>query len=148
MRKPVRTAIILLFGALSWSVLGCGGQPSVPPEDAMEHTALRDIGEIYRVHTLTKGQPLKNSAELEVYEMTGPAGVSAVKNGDIVVQWEATLPDTSEEPGKVTSNEVLAYQKEVPESGGYVLMLDRTVKKMSAEEFQAAPKAGVDGSEK
>ena len=35
---------------------------------------------------------------------------------------------------------MLAYHKDVPEKGGEVLMQDGTAKKMTAEEFQAAPK--------
>ena len=38
--------------------------------------------------------------------------------------------------------EVLAYEKQVPDSGGNVLMLDRSVKKMTADEFKSAKKAG------
>ena len=36
---------------------------------------------------------------------------------------------------------VLAHEKKVPESGGYVLMQDGTVKEMSASEFGSAKKA-------
>jgi hypothetical protein len=37
---------------------------------------------------------------------------------------------------------VLAYETEVPEKGGAVLMQDGTVKTMTADEFKSAPKAG------
>ena len=43
------------------------------------------------------------------------------------------LPD----PGQ----KVLAYEKDVPQKGGAVVMADGTVKAMTPEEFQAAPKA-------
>ena len=33
---------------------------------------------------------------------------------------------------------VLAYEKDVPQQGGLVLMGNRTVKQMTAQEFQAA----------
>ena len=56
-----------------------------------------------------------------------------------MLRYNAKLPDMDEEPGHADSNEVLAYQKEVPENGGYVLMLNRVVKKMTADEFKAAP---------
>jgi hypothetical protein len=65
-----------------------------------------------------------------------------LKQGEIVVQWGAKLPDTGEEPGKVSAPEILAYQKIAPEQGGYVLLLDRTIKKMTADQFKVAPKAG------
>jgi hypothetical protein len=41
-----------------------------------------------------------------------------------------------------TSGTVLAYYKDVPGAGGPVVMADGTVKSMTKEEFQAAPKAG------
>ncbi len=73
--------------------------------------------------------------------------MAAIKKKDVVVQWGATLPDLGEEPGKVTSHEVLAYEKKVPDSGGLVLMLDRTIKEMSREEFKAAKMAGDSSTE-
>ena len=47
----------------------------------------------------------------------------------------------------MTSHEVLAYEKKVPDSGGLVLMLDRTIKEMSREEFKAAKMAGDSSTE-
>jgi hypothetical protein len=41
-----------------------------------------------------------------------------------------------------TTNTVLACEKEAPEKGGYVLMGDGSVRKLSPEEFKKAPKAG------
>jgi hypothetical protein len=51
----------------------------------------------------------------------------------------ATLPDLDEDPGRSESQEILAYQKDVPQSGGYVLLLNRTAKKMTADQFKSAP---------
>jgi hypothetical protein len=45
-------------------------------------------------------------------------------------------------PEGQTSSAILAYIKTVPDRGGNVLMEDgRTIKKLTAEEFRAAPKA-------
>jgi hypothetical protein len=55
-----------------------------------------------------------------------------------VVLWGTPLKGEGQ-TGK--DEEVLAYQKEVPAQGGYVLLSAGTVKKMSASEFQSAPKA-------
>jgi hypothetical protein len=60
-----------------------------------------------------------------------------------VVLWGATLPETGAEPTGATSDEVLAYLKPVPGSGGPVLTRDRRVRTMTAEEFRASPKAGA-----
>jgi hypothetical protein len=105
---------------------GCGSASRPITENPIDGVALEDVGEAYRVFTI----------------MLCPTGVRAMKQGEVVVLWGATLPDTGEEPGKADTPEVLAYQKQVPEQGGYVLLLNRTIRKMTADEFKAAPKAG------
>jgi hypothetical protein len=56
---------------------------------------------------------------------------------------KATLLDTDVEPSSPPSDDVLAYWKTVPEMGGPVLMLDRRIRTMTAEEFKAARLAGT-----
>jgi hypothetical protein len=70
----------------------------------------------------------------------GANGYEALRTGSVVLRYNATLPDTDEETGQTDSNEVLAYEKQVPENGGYVLLLNRSIKKMTADEFKAAPR--------
>ena len=53
----------------------------------------------------------------------------------MLVYWGAGLSD-----GPDAASTVLAYQKDVPEKGGEVLMQDGTPKKMTADEFKAARK--------
>jgi hypothetical protein len=61
-----------------------------------------------------------------------------IKSGDLINQWGAPL---SADVGPADA--VLAYVKTVPEQGGNVLMQDgKTLNKMTADEFKAAPKAG------
>jgi hypothetical protein len=76
-------------------------------------------------------------------EASSRGAYGAIRDGEVVVRWQATLPDTDVEPSSTTSDEVLAYWKSVPEEGGPVLMLDRSVRKMTAEEFKAARLAGT-----
>ena len=75
-----------------------------------------------------------------------PTGVRAIETGDVIVRFGASLPDTGEEPGKGPDDEVLAYQKDVPASGGQVMMLNRTIRTMTPEEFKAAKLAGTASS--
>ncbi len=60
----------------------------------------------------------------------------------MIAFYQAQLPDLSEGPGKGPDDVVLAYEKNVPTEGGLVLMLNRSVKKLTADEFKAARKAG------
>jgi hypothetical protein len=127
---------------------GCGGpaNPPASPEE-MKQTALSDVGELYRMYVTMKQKPPQKLTDFTPMEKMSPTGYQAVRSGDVVVRYGATLPDTGEEPGKVSSDEVLAYEKAVPESGGQVLMLNRTVRTMTADEFKAARLAGTTSSE-
>lgn len=83
-----------------------------------------------------KGKAPAKAANLAKYETGFPSGYTNVRDGVIVVYWGAALADG-------VTDKVIAYEKGTPDSGGYVLMQDGiTTKKMTAEEFKAAPKAG------
>ena len=131
------------FLCLPLVVAGCGGPVEKPPTVAdMEETKLNDVAELYRLHQVSANKPPTSIGELTAMEAMSPMGAQAIRQGDVVVRLGATLPDTAEGPGTGPSDEVLAYQKQVPESGGQVLMLNRTIKSMTAEEFKAAKLAG------
>jgi hypothetical protein len=137
----------LFIGLLAGAAAGCGGGNSPADNaEAVENNALSEVGEAYRAFTIAKQRPPKSLDDLGSLQALAGNGVAAVRTGDVVVRWGATLPDTGEEPGQVPSPEVLAYGKQVPGQGGYVLLLDRTVKKMAPEEFKAAKLAGTESS--
>jgi hypothetical protein len=131
---------------LGLAAAGCGG-PVNPPvtKDDMTAVALNDVAELYRMYTIEKKRPPTKPSDFNPLEMMSPTGVRAINDGEVVVRYGATLPDTGEAPGKGPGDVVLAYEKQVPESGGQVLMLNRTIRAMSPEEFKAAKLAG-DGS--
>jgi len=120
---------------------GCGsGTQSAPTpveaQDKFQQIALEETGEMFKFRKGDTGKPPKSAADFARYEPGLPGGYSSVKNGDIVVVWGAETQDGA-------TDKVLAYEKKAPESGGYVLMQDgTTVKKLTAEEFKSAPKAG------
>ena len=127
---------------LGLAAVGCGGSSRPVTKEDMLETSLNDVGDIYRTYVVMNKKPPKTLGDLARLERMSPAGVVALRSGEVVVRFGANLPDTDIEPGKSSSDEVLAYEKQVPEAGGKVLMLDRTIRQMTADEFKAAPKAG------
>ena len=103
---------------------------------------LNDVGELYRVYSSTNNKPPTSPADFKALANVAPGGYTAVTSGRVLVNFGATMTDLTDGPAKPTSDQVLAYEKQVPESGGAVLMLDRTVRTMTADEFKAAKKAG------
>lgn len=131
-------ASIAIAGLAPW---GCGPSNAPMSPEASEISKLNEVGELYRVHQVIQGKPPKAPRDLLAVANGSPSGYEVINSGEVVVQWGVTLPDTAEAPGSGSSGEVLAYLKRVPERGGPVLLLDRAVRSMTAEEFKAAPKA-------
>jgi hypothetical protein len=75
--------------------------------------------------------------QLYAWEPIYVNGYAAMNEGHVVVQWGAPLT-----PAAGAAPAVLAYEKDAPQQGGFVLFQDGTVKHLSAAEFQAAPKVG------
>ncbi len=131
-----------LLSAICLAVLaaGCSGPNGPRTVDQVGHDNLIEVGELCRHYQFTKQKPPQRLSDLNTLKTMGANGFEALRAGNIVLCYNATLPDTNEDPGQTESNEVLAYQKQVPENGGYVLMLNRTIKQMTADEFKAAPR--------
>src|SRR5262245_29366415 len=87
------------------------------------------------------GGPATQLSDFEKRKSLFPRGYHAVKNGDIIVLW-GVPPKGEGEVEKGVRQEIVAYEKDVPSAGGYVLYSGGTIKKMTASEFAAAPKAG------
>jgi hypothetical protein len=140
--------LLLCACCLALLAAGCGGSNAPRTVDQVGQDNLTEVGELYRHYQFTKKKSPQKLTDLNTLRSMGGNGYEALRTGSIVLLYNATLPDTDEGPSHAESNEVLAYQKEVPENGGYVLMLNRVVKKMTADEFKAAPRpAGAkDGS--
>lgn len=144
MGRRIGWAAWIVAGALA----GCNSLSRQGPmgESQMEEMKVREVGELYRQHQLMAKRPPRSLKDLMSLGDAGTrVAVSAIRSGDVVVRWQATLPDTDAEPSSPESDEVLAYWKTVPEKGGPVLMLDRRLRRMTAEEFKAARLAGTEG---
>lgn len=124
---------------------GCGGssRPLTPTEG--QEVTLAQVGELYRNYQMTKKAPPQKPEDFVPLRQVAGAGLDAVLSKAVIVRYGATLPDDKEEPGQSPSDEVLAYYADVPQSGGKVLLLNRTVKTMTADEFKAAKLAGKEG---
>ncbi len=141
MRTFLRHGFVLTIAILAGTATGCGSGSSSGGDDSIESQMLVNLAENYRMFSIARKQPPENFAELAAIQGVGGTELEKVRDGEIVFLWGAKLPDISEEPGLVSAPEILAYWKEVPEKGGYVLHLDRTVSEMTPAEFEAAPKA-------
>jgi len=144
MPKPLRAMSLI---AVSLAVgFGCGQPATVNSPAVFQNNALQEIGELYRSYTEIKKKPPQSLRDFDAYSEGYPSGHIAAQRGEVVVLWGAKLDDLSEAGTNDSPDEVLAYLKEVPEKGGLVLMKNRKIKSMTAEEFKAAPKAGTASS--
>jgi hypothetical protein len=134
--------LILSACCVSLLAAGCNNSGRPMSQDEVGESNLRQVGELCRYYQVAKKKPPQKLADLVSVRSYAGSGYEAVRSGEIVLLYNAMLTDTGDEPGQGTSDDVLAYQKQVPESGGKVLMLNRGIRSMSAEEFKSAKKAG------
>jgi len=142
MFRSVAAALIVAAGL--GAVAGCDGGPTVNNSVTSlesENGPLAQVGAMYRDHWALKKKAPAAAKDFASFADFMPEGVQAINRGDFVVIWGVKLDDLSPEGAGDSADEVLAYEKSVPDSGGFVLMKNRRIRKMTAEEFKAAPKA-------
>lgn len=101
---------------------------------------LKQIGLAYHsCNDATNKAPTK-AEDLAPYFENSKKLLDHLKSGRIVFLYNVRLVQIANMGG--TSNVVLAYVKDVPTKGGQVLMADGSVRKMTADEFKKASKAG------
>jgi hypothetical protein len=127
---------VLIAVALAGLAGGCreAAAPN-PVRPTTPETELRDLGEMFQLFAQENRRPPKNLADLGTISPEPPPGYLAAEEGRIVVLWGGAFTTGA---GK---SAVMAYEKDAPNRGGFVLLQDGTVKQMNAAEFQAAPKA-------
>ena len=106
---------------------GAGGTPT-------GKEGLSNLEQMLKSFDSQKKSPPAKIADVEKVEPLFPGAYIALVQGNIVYTWGKSLSASG-------ADVVLAHEKKVPESGGYVLMQDGTVKEMSASEFGSAKKA-------
>lgn len=140
MRFILFVVLILPMGLIA----GCGEPVGVPvTADNRAEIALSDVGELYRQYTFEKHKPPMTISDFAPLESMAPLGLKALRDGDLIARSGVVIADVMEGPATTDSaDEVIAYAKEAPTAGGDVLMHNRTVRKMTADEFKAAKLAG------
>jgi hypothetical protein len=136
--------LVLMLGSVMVLSAGCGSSGGVvPPQERAERvhqSSLAQVADLLFLRKEETGKPPAKAADLARYEKAYPLGYFTLKRGSVVLLLGAPIEDG-------VSDRILAYEKQTPESGGYVLMQDgRTIKKLTAEEFQGAPKVSSTGS--
>jgi hypothetical protein len=111
---------------------GCSQKPTTPAPSDVQHTELNDIWDMYSAYSAQYKKPPAKLEDLRPLAAGSPLGGRALNNKDYVVLYGTP----------VGGDQVLAYQKDVLTAGGLVLLANGDVKKMTADEFKAAPKGG------
>ena len=134
MSRGVRAVVVGVWAALAGCAGAGGGQPAPDQE-----VALHEVGELVRGTTGPHGKGPAKASDFDKLRTSFPRGYEAVKSGEVVVVWGAGVKGE----GDIANGggEVVAYEKDAPNSGGYVLLTSGEVKKMTASEFNSAPKA-------
>jgi hypothetical protein len=96
---------------------------------------LKQIYHMAQMHKKGKRPPATSLADFKPMEQTSPLGFAALRGGECVFDWRAYA-----DPAAPRATTVLAYEKEAPSQGGYVLLLDGTVKAVNAGEFKPPPR--------
>jgi hypothetical protein len=136
MKRSHHLCVSLIFGLLLGSAaVGCG----VGGKNTFDPTAkdkLEEIGQMLKTAQATNMKLPARLAELDSVEPLAPMAAQEIRSGEIVYIWGAGL---STSPN--ASSSVIAHEKKVPSEGGWALMQNGTVKRMTADEFRSAPKA-------
>jgi hypothetical protein len=129
---------LLVLALVPFALAGCGGdgRKTGGSTEPSQSDILQEVAGLIRNHTAAKGKGPLKVADLAPYETEFQRGFAAVKSGEVVVLWGATVAGEGGGGGKT----VVAHLKAVPESGGEVALEDGTIVKMSAAEFASAPK--------
>jgi hypothetical protein len=137
MAQELRVVLIALLCALG-AAAGCSGPGGGRGEQAPQQATLQDVADLIRATTQPNGRGPTKLADLDRVREMYPRGYEAIKSGEVVVLWGTGVKGEGE---MAKGGEVIAHEKDAPTAGGYVLLTSGEVKRMTADEFRAAPKA-------
>jgi hypothetical protein len=132
MSPSCKATVISLLATVGF-ISGCSSKKA--DDHAPEILTLREVEMMLRMPT---PRMTPNGPDLTPLQNDFPLACRAIRSGDVIVEWGVQMPGEGE---KSDRQEIIAYEKKAPTEGGYVLLMNGNIKKMSAQEFQAAPKA-------
>jgi hypothetical protein len=134
----VRVLLVILFVT---ATVGCGSDPSKRDPNVnygpSNKDMLIDFGAMLKAYIKENKRAPSKVADFDRYAPAFSGAEEGLRTKTVIYQWGQPISTDAKAAGTV-----LAYEKEAEASGGWVLMQDGNIKKMSADEFKAAPKAG------
>ena len=131
LRRLAVLAALLGFAVGCSSSGGSGG--SIDPTEAV----FVELADLLRTGT----KPPTKIQELAQHESMFPKAYQAVKSGEVAVLWGTPMMDEGDAAsGK--AGMLVAHEKTASSAGGWVLMTNGQVKKVSSGEFESLPKGG------
>lgn len=118
---------------------GLNNSPFAIRDRAKIQNELKQIVLAYHNHHDTANKGPSKVEDLAPFLDNNARLIKAIKDGEYIVFWDVKFVSLTEG----TSNTILVYQPEAKARDGYVAMADGSVKRMSAAEFEKAPKAGT-----
>jgi hypothetical protein len=111
---------------------GCGKQNAEAPEVANRKHELTELYDMYSLYVKTNQEPPHRVADLatDANRTIYTAGSRILENGEYLFAWGVDISSKD-------SNTVLAYPKDGREEGGFALMADGSVHKMTADELRS-----------
>ena len=128
----------LVLSISAWASVGCADPGRTAESD------LKRIGAAYHGYSARMFVGPANADDLQTYLEKTPETYASLKAGRYIVIWKVSpeeLKRAAAKGGPKLADQVLGYEADVPTSGGKAVMVDGSIRTLSAAEFQEAPKA-------
>jgi hypothetical protein len=141
MKKAKALTSAVLVAAFALATVACGGWMSQVQQSAKDTQHLQFISQMYQTYLTTKKKPPSGPDDLSSLAnlQQEKDAVQAVKDGNIIVNWNIDLNDNSQFPqGK--SNYIIAYAKTPLSDQRFVMTADGMVVNIPETDFQTKSK--------
>ena len=119
---------------------GGGGGGGGLGQGERDRNDLKNLGLAYHNMDASSPKPPARPEDLAPHVGNDQRLLGRLRSGEIVFFYNVRLVQMT--AGAGATNTILAYVKDVPTNGGWVLFGDGAQRKITAEEFAKAPKAG------